>query len=322
MLGTSSAAAEPTLAAVLADSPFQPADRKALLEGRTVIQALSEAGKRELAVGAACLVSGGSVSAVLEPFLGARPILPEEHVVAAGELLGAPSPELFREVALEPAAAAEIARYLNAHPGLELNLSDEEIADFTAIEPSPRTQQNIATVHAHLRELLAARYASYAERGLEGVADYARSRGSRASPAEELRRSTRAAGLHVLAPRFERAWLDYPKELPSEASDRYFWARVDLNGRPAVALVHRLSLLEGTTHVVGQRNFYVSHFFDAGESIVAVAPVEEGTLVLYQDRVWLDDLSGLSGRIKKALGRKFLESHVAQTIRRLGICPK
>ncbi|MBW2243692.1 MAG: hypothetical protein JRH01_17040 [Deltaproteobacteria bacterium] len=314
------AASDPTLETVLAHSPFSSAERSALLSGRTIIQPLSEAGDRELAVGAACLIPGGSVSAILEPFLGDRPILPEEHVVKTAVLRGEPSAELFRGIELEPNAAAEIARYLKARPGLDLNLSSEEIAEFTAIERSRRTNENISKVHMHLRQLLASRYASYRESGLEGVAAYARSRGSHASPGEELRRSTRAAGLRHLAPTFERAWLNYPREVPAQASETYFWARVDVNGRPAVALVHRLSLLEGTTQVVGQRNFYVSHFFDSGESLLAVGPVEKGILVLYQDRIWLDDLSGLSGRLKRTLGRRFLESHVEQTIRALGVC--
>jgi hypothetical protein len=321
-LAASPAASQPSVASVLAESPFSASERSSLLAGRTVVQALAEAGNRELAVGAACLLAAGSVEDALAPFLSDRPILPEEHVLKSGVLRGKPSPELFRPIRLEPDVAAEVARYLKARPGTELNLSAEEIADFTAIEPSPRTAENIDRVHTQLRAFLARRYASYRERGLEGIPDYARARGSRTSPADELRRSTRAAGLHLLAPAYEKAWLGYPRGVPAEAGDTYFWAQVEVDGRPAVTIAHRLSLRDGATHLVGQRSFYISHFFDSGESLVAVAAVEEGTLVLYQDRIWMDQLSGLSGRVKKTLGRKFLANHVEQVIESLGVCPK
>ena len=321
VLANSSASAQPSLASVLAKSPFSASDLEQLLEGQTVVQALAEAGTKELAAGAACLIREGSTSAALAPFVSDRPVLPDEHLLESAVLSGEPAPELFRGIKLEPSAAAEVARYLEARPGFALNLSQEEIAEFSALEISGRAAENISKVHARLRKLLAARYGSYRKSGLDGIAEYARSTGSSASPAQELRASTRASGLDVLAPSFERAWLDYPRGASDRAVSTYFWARVEVDDRPAVALVHRLSLEDGASHVVGQRTFYLSHYFDSGESLVAVAPVAEGILFLYQDRIWLDEASGLSGRIKKALGRRFLQSHVKETIEKLGVCP-
>ena len=314
------AAAAPSVESVLAQSPFSPSERKDLLAGETVVRPLTEAGQRELAVGAACLLPAGAAGGALAPFVGDRPLLPEEHLRGTGTVHGEPSPQLFAEIQLEPAVAAEVARYLEARPGVELNLSAEEIAEFGALERSPRIEENIERVHRTLRSVLAARYGRYRREGLAGIADYARNRSGGASPAEELRQSTRAAGVRELAPAFERAWLGYPEHVPAGADDDYFWARVEVDGRPSVALVHRLSVDDGARHLVGQRSFYISHFFDSGESLVAVAPVAEGTLFLYQDRIWLDEVSGLSGRLKKALGRRFLESHVEDMIEQIGVC--
>ena len=315
------AGSEPSAASLLEGMPYSGRDRERLLAGRTVIQPLREAGTRELAVGAACLLPGRSPEGVLAAFLEERPILPEEHVVESGVLRGEVSPALFEPIRLEPNVAAEVARYLKARPGTELNLSTEEIAAFTAIRPSAETRRDIEHVHERLRAFLASRYGGYRERGLDGIPDYERARGSRASPAEELRASTRAAGLDRLAPRFEKAWLEYPSGLSPDASEAFFWARVEVDDRPAVALAHRLSTSEGAVRLVAQRSFYVSHFFDSGESLVAVATAREGTLVLYQDRIWLDEVSGITGRVKKTLGRKFLESHVRETLEALGVCP-
>jgi hypothetical protein len=313
--------AEPTLAEVLAESPFSTDGLRRLLAGETVAHELREAGNRELAVGAACLRETGAVGEALAPFLGDHPVLPAEQTVATGVLRGDPSPDLFRVIRLEPNVAAEVARYLDAHPGYELNLSAEEIDAFENVDDSQPIRENIQRVHDLLYEALASRYSSYQSRGLDGIADYSRSGGSEASPADELRRSARAAGLKLLAPVFERAWLEYPHHTPDFALETYFWAQLAVDDRAAVGLIHRMGLRDGVIRILGQRSFYVSHFFDAAESILVVAPVAEGTLVLYQDRIWVDRFSGLLASVKKSLGRKFMKARVAEALEKLGVCP-
>lgn len=315
------ARAQPTLAEVLAESQFSAEELRRLEKGKTVVLELREAGERELAVGAGCLRELGTVGEALAPFLRGKPILPDENLIASGTLVGAASPDLFREIRLEPDVAAEVARYLDAHPGYELNLSKTEIEAFEDLERSPTTDQNIARVHELLYEALASRYSSYRSRGIDGIADYLRSGGSEASPGDELRRSARAAGLKLLAPVFEAAWVQYPKHTPDFALESFFWTQMEIDGRVAVGLVHRMGMRDDVIRILGQRSFYVSHFFDVAESILAVAPVEEGTLVLYQSRVWVDRFSGLMASVKKSLGRKFMKKEVSQTLEKLGVCP-
>ncbi len=76
-LAMSPAASQPNGASVLAESPFSASERSELLAGRTVVQALEEAGNRKLA-GATCVVGQRSFSSALSScgaICGARELI-------------------------------------------------------------------------------------------------------------------------------------------------------------------------------------------------------------------------------------------------------
>ena len=173
-----------------------------------------------------------------------------------------------------------------------------------------------------VEELLHARYLAYREQGLAGAVPYARGDGEDVSPGEELRQTEVAMiGLHELYPDFHNAWLSYPSSMPEDiVRDDYFWLKLDIEDRPTFVLSHRLEARNEDRHLVGVRDFYMSHFFDVSQRVAVVTRLDSGEdLLIYVERAWVDYWTGLAS-IKRKIGRKVLTRQMEHLLEDHGIC--
>ena len=295
---------------------FDASDIEAVREGGFGVAKIHEVSDREIAVAIACLVKGTPEQA-LAPFLGdSLPV--DQKILQDQRLIDTDVHETsFAAVSLAD-ERDEIQHYLDARPGVGLNLSADEIAAFRVL----KERNDPARVEALLEDILRARFTSYRKHGLAGAQPSAREKGDQVSPGEELRKTEEnMQGLHELYPEFHSAWLSYPRSLPTDiVADDFFWLKLDIEDRPVFVLSHRLVAESEDMHLVGIRDYYVSHFFDVSQRAAVVTPLASGGHVLiYVERAWVDYWSGFASLSKK-IGRKVMEKQMEHLLEDHGIC--
>lgn len=226
----------------------------------------------------------------------------DPNTQAFGMITGAPAD--FAKLVLTDAHAA---RFRNAAPGSDLNLSTEEIAKLQALGASAAT----ADVTAAVREMLAARVAAYRSQGLGGIAPYARSGGATRDAAAELRSALGASRLlQQYAPAAHRAMAEYPASKPAGAEENFRWTLFEANGVPTIALTHSLFIPDGDAWAVMQRQFYVSAGYNSMEAVAGFLPSQSDTIVAYAGRTSTDQVEGIGGGTRRSLGSRVLASQL------------
>lgn len=302
--------APPTLEQILADFGY-PADAAGQVRaGQVVEKGLDATSLRELATSMAFLVKAPPKK-VVQLFEEGKGFKDDPQVVAVVQLPADAGPDALKAVVLDPGGDAEAQRYLAAAPGDTLNLSNEEIARFTALSGGGKAPVGKSAVEQALRGVLADRLQAYRSKGLAGVAPYARAKNAQSQPGMELRRATEAAiGLRKYAPSFHNALRTYPEGKPAELAETFFSIRYDIGGRPNVTLRHRLAMPVGDAYAVVDREFYVSHDYNETQAVAAMLPVDGGTAVLYANRTTTDQLGGFGASAKQAIGRSMLAKQI------------
>jgi hypothetical protein len=306
-----------TLQQVLNGPYFDADDIEAVRKGGFGIAKIHEVSDREIAVVIACLVKGSSEDA-LAPFLGDTLPFDETHLQGQGRINTASPGASFSAISLGNNDRDEVQHYLDVEPGYGLNLSGDEMAALQAL----RGAAEPARVEALLEEILHARYQAYRKNGLAGAKPYAREKGAAVSPGQELRKTEEnMQGLHELYPDFHNAWLSYPRKLPEDiVGDDYFWVKLNIEERPAFILSHRLASRNADMHLVGIRDYYVSHFFDVSQRVAVVTRLDSGDdILIYVERAWVDYWSGLAS-LRKKVGRKVMQTQMEHLLEDHGIC--
>jgi hypothetical protein len=302
---------------VLNEPYFDASDIKTVRKGGFGVAKIHEVSDREIAVVIACLVKGGSDDA-LAPFLGDTLPYDEEHLQGQGLINTASPGASFNGISLGDNDRDEIRHYLDVEPGYGLNLSGDEIAAMQALRGAAQPDQ----VEELLEEILHARYLAYRKDGLAGAKPYAREKGADVSPGLELRKTEEnMQGLHELYPDFHNAWLRYPRKQPEDiVGDDYFWVKLNIDERPAFILSHRLASRNADMHLVGIRDYYVSHFFDVSQRVAVVTRLDSGDdILIYVERAWVDYWSGMAS-LRKKVGRKVMQTQMEHLLEDHGIC--
>ncbi len=306
-----------TLEQVLNEPYFSKQDVEAVRKGGFGVAKIHEVSDREIAVVIACLVKDGSDDA-LAPFLGDSLPVDEKHLDGQG-LINTGTPDAsFNDISLGNNERDEIQHYLDVEPGYGLNLSVDEIAAMQSL----RGMGDPGQVEALVEEMLHARYQAYRKDGLAGAKPYAREKGEAVSPGEELRKTEEnMQGLHELYPDFHNAWLSYPHNMPEDiVGEDYFWVKLKIDERPAFILSHRLASRNEDIHLVGIRDYYISHFFDVSQRVAVVTRLDSGNdIMIYIERAWVDYWSGFASLSKK-IGRKVMKTQMEHLLEDHGIC--
>jgi hypothetical protein len=271
--------------------------------GEMVTLAPKETSDRELAVGIVFFVKAPP-SRVVDQFRRGGDLKEDPNLRASHPIAGAGTLDDFAALKLAPNGADEAKRWLAAAPGETLNLSDAEIAAFKALPPGASQ----ADVEAKIRAILLARFQAYRQRGLAGIAPYARD-GEDRDVAAGLKAATDGSlALAKFAPAFRDVLLSYPASKP--ADEELYWLVYDLDDRPNLTLRHRLSQPAGDAFVVADREFYVSQGYNEMQALAGFLPADDGTVVFYVTRTSTDRAGGFGSSAKHAIGRKLMGSEI------------
>lgn len=271
--------------------------------GQIVSRSIQESGRNEIGAAVAMIVKA-QPEALRSRIVGAEFDKLDPSRLGQGTIAVPATAASFAALTIP---ASELDRLSRARPGDDLNLSTEEIAALGAAAPKGK-----AAVADAYKGLLAARVEAYRKNGVAGIAPYARSGGRSTSPADALRAALGAEkALFAQAPRILGALESYPRNLPAGAEDLYQWALVDVQGRPAVVLIHRLVVGMGDAIGIGTRQFYASQGFNASQILAGFLPVQEGTAVFYVNRTSSDQAARF-GRTAQAIGRRMMVGEVTR----------
>lgn len=320
LLASSPSAAEPlpTVESLLKGSPFSAEDIENVLSGEVVVTTVKYESDRELAVGLACLVEPGvdPIAAFDRP----KPMLPSDGIKDFERVDPANARPAFEKLQLRDESREELQRFMDFESGLGLNMSPAEIERFNALSAAHPAPIEPGILDRTVQELLQQRVDAYRKRGLAGIAPYVREEGKLVSPAEELEKIVdQSESFRRLFPRFMEMWMVFPRTQIPGSDESYFWVRSVAADRPMLMLTHKVEWREENTRLMGERIFYVSHFFNAGHTNAVATETKEGRLFALVSRLWVDGYSGMSG-VKHSLGEELVEGRLLKQVDRRDLC--
>jgi len=293
---------------------------QALQEGKVVTVGFSrlELTPEQLAATLLVLVSGKVPDVAAK--IADRISLQKDKGASAGYDLEGETDETFRAaVVLGAHDAAEINHLLNVHPGDAYNFSTEEIAWFqtAAADLSQGRSKYVGpaeTMTATLRRVLRTRYQAYRARGLRGVVPYDRGYAVFVDPAEGLRVALDSIDLlRGYFPRFYLAFRQYPRADSEGYQQRHLLIKTMAQGRQAFVLAHWVIDINESYALIAERQYYVSHTYDALQNIIACVPYRGETLVALLNQTFTGKVAGFARAIRHNVGRK----RIQETIRPL-----
>lgn len=288
----------PSSDALLEKVGYSPQEIANIKAGDIVRRETEGASNRDLNLGYAFFVKATPAALNKELTEGVLQAV-DPNSLATGVLTGASSVGAFARLTLTPGTDSRVKQYVSAKPGSDLNLSRAELARFNDLA-QPATRE---VVEKQLRAALLERYQAYRAKGLEGIADYERADGARRSPRDELTEVMNGLQLQDFAPKAWASMMHYPAERLPGTRENYRWEQFKVDGVPTIALTHGLAVPNGGAFLVLQRQFYVSEGFNCEQAIVALLPVEGGTVVIFSNHTSTDKVEGFPSGIKRSIGR-------------------
>ncbi len=295
----------PTAAALLKSVGYSPEEIARIEAGAVVRRETRGAGDRDLNIGLAFLAK--EPPATLSKLLKGGVLLTmDPNNLANGTLTGDGSVTALAKLSLMPNAAERAQRYLTAEPGSQLNLSTDELAELDVLGDTA----TVPAVEAQLRQALLKRYNAYRAQGLAGIIAYDRGGGVLRSPGNELREVMKGLELQHYAPKAWAAMKNYPGSRVAGTEEVFRWEHFKANGVPTIALSHSMAVPDGGAFLLLQRQFYVSEGFNCEQAILALLPVEGGTMVIFSNHTSTDQVDGFASGIKRAVGRDMVEAQL------------
>jgi len=292
-----------------------------LERGDIICQPNQESGEKELAMDCV-LYLPVPVASVFDYLKPAKVEAIDSDMVAHGEISPDAGVDAFRGFAFSADQTDEVEGLLNAEPGDHFNLSREEIDSFKPLreklaDADKKTQAE--AVSAHYQQILLRRWQSYRSNGLAGIAPYAHVEGvPDADPAAELRASAESDKAFArYYPELKKAWLDYPSSLPKGVVGQFFWLNRNVEDRPTAILGHRLVEFDGEGAVIAIRHYYVGHSYNSINLIIGCLPHHNGTIVFYSQRTSTDQVAGMAGGLKHAIGRERMKAQMVERLESL-----
>jgi hypothetical protein len=167
---------------------------------------------------------------------------------------------------------------------------------------------------ASLRRVLRTRYQAYRARGLRGVVPYDRGYAVFVDPAEGLRVALDSIDLlRGYFPRFYLAFREYPTADAEEYRQRHVLIETMAQGRRAFVLAHWMMDINESYALIAERQYYVSHTYDALQNTIACLPYRGGTLVGLLNQTFTGKVAGFARAIRHNVGR----NRIQETIRPL-----
>lgn len=235
-----------------------------------------------------------------------------DPLIISGEIIPlAATPNNFSNFNLHKSANEEF-KFLNATPGMQFNLSTQEL---NLISSSDTKQPDIASTL--YRQILWQRWQAYLKNGLKGIDPYDRGDNTFVNPGAELQTAAMAQDpLKLYFPELFNAWQNYPSiAIPIGIEESYTWSNRMVQDRPAGILTHRFIKSESNGELILARQFYAAHSFNANQLMIVCLPYKEGTLVFYTNRTFTDQVSGFGSALKHLIGDNLAKNQVINILK-------
>ena len=290
-----------------------------LERGDIVSYEVSETSQKELAIGVAMILPV-SLPRIVDYIQEGRLTSTESDVIASGKLPTAVTSDSFKKFGFSDKQLDEAQAFLEAEPGDEFNLSKQEFDTLKNLRDSQENNDNKAllkTANQTYRSFLLQRLQAYRKNGLAGIAAYSRD-GGEANPAAELRTdATNSKAWAQYFPALQQAWLNYPNDLPANASEQFVWMNRLVEGRPTPILNHRILVTSDNGGLILSRQFYVGHSYNSSSVVAGGLPYKDGTLVFYSTRSSTDQVAGMGSSLKHSIGREQMKKEMIKRLQRL-----
>jgi hypothetical protein len=308
LLLCTSVAAEPLSLEIIGEAfGIDDDDVAALREGKRVGGALEHVRENELSLSIA-LKTARTPGYYWERHKTGSAFSSDPTVIQYGALAGDPAASLAKLELPEE----EIALLAEAEPGKDLNVSTREIAQLNEIAAAVDDEAlRREALLEGFRAILLQRLEAYRRGGLGAVEPYDRGDGRVGAPAVELGRAL--GELHAtskLAPRAYGALLDFPEPPPEGIESRFYWVVNGAEDELLVSLLHRVSAYRDGHMAVIERRFYVHRTVNCLQAVAVIAPVEDGSVVIYANRTFTDHVAGFAAPVARGIGRTIMRSKI------------
>jgi len=307
-INTNLATELPGVSTLLLETPFSAKHTQQVLAGKITTTDIVPVSKNELAQGVACLVKNDA-QINLDTIRKGTWLAPEQHILLSSLIAENATLTDFEAIRFNAQNEQELQRFIDAEAGRELNLSAQEISEFAKLKQAQNNHLDVQSTELLIQNILLNRYQQYRKQGLKGVPPYARGDNKHTQPETQLQTSLEESlGLKKLYPQLYSLLKDYPQDINDTVIEDYYWYLVNLGDRPAIGLSHRVLSNSGAATLQIERGYYISHTLDSVQVFVGLIPVKEGTLLLYINRTWTEEISGLFSFIKRKIAHKIMLS--------------
>jgi len=310
----------PTVSELLLETPFSSKHTQEVLAGKISTTDIVPVSDNELAQGVACLVKKGTPKDLDSVHLGTW-LAPEQHIILSALISDNASISDFKTVHFNTEHQHELQRFINAEGGYELNLSLQETRKFNQLNAIKNKQRLNNDTEQLIQGLLLERYNQYRKLEVTGIAPYARNDAKETQPGKQLITSLEESlRLKKLYPKLYRLLKQYPHSVDLPVTESFFWYLVNLGDRPAVGLSHRIHSDLDIAILIIERGYYISHTIDSVQVLVGLIPVQEGMLLIYINRTWTEEVSGLFSLIKRKVAHNIMISEMEHVMKNIHIC--
>lgn len=294
--------------AILKKFPFAEGAEKRVLGGEFLSVALPSASDRELAIAMAFVIKS-KPEVIVDKLLGGIAISKNPEAVSFGKVSNPPSIKDLAELEL---TKNQLKRWLDAHSGSDINLSEAEIKKLNdALHAGNVKNPGREQIQTIVDAILLNRIHEYQTYGLKGIAPYLRKHGKSQDVAQELRIASAAEGkFGLFGEEVLNLLFSYPKEHLPGYREAFFWVVEGSPSGAVMCLTHRFAVPGGEGFITVQRQFYVSAGYNVEQSIAHLTPIKQGTLVVYTNRISTDMVSGFGGSVRRSIGDRMMEKQL------------
>ena len=292
------ASADTTPDEVFKQLGFSEQEEKDVLSGQLIKRSPKERSDQELAVTLSFRINKDAEQ-LRKNFMQGLSIDKNEDIVSHQFIK---SGKDFPKLQLTAKEQKEMSRFLDAEPGEELNLSSDEIKAFNALDKTD------AVALKQLFSLLESRYQAYRQGGPAAIEPYQRSAKKQYKLAEYFSRNRKEVlpALKKSFPEFYKVLNSYPEYKPAGLQDRFLVLKLNIEGRPAFALEHRMAMQENGAELMSSSYFYVSQTLNGQQGLGMLIPSGEDSVAILITRASSDAVAGFGSSTKHFIGRQML----------------